>query len=359
MFEENISISKQPKVSAGSSPSLEKNILATLAYYDAMDYPMTSFEVWRYLTKLNNETLNLTNSKRNKRSEEENISLLDIINALEGEKLKKFIEEYRGFYFLKGRKNLVEQRLERSKIAESKFKILLRCASWLRFVPYVRMIAVTGRLAMKNTESESDLDILVALEGGKIFTGRTLVTLATHLLGRRRYGKKIANRICLNYFITEKSLEINLKDAFSASEYSFAFPLFGFEVFQKFQKENSWIKNYKPNYRADDIANLKLLPDTRAAKFFRGVGEKIFSFDFIEQQLKRWQTRRIANDPRTQKAGSMIIANDDMLVFLPEPQSPEVFEKFKERLEILTNNNPAEILPRLRKAHTNKRNKIV
>ncbi len=43
--------------------------------------------------------------------------------------------------------------------------------------------------------------------------------------------------------------------------------------------------------------------------------------------------KRIANDPRTKKAGSMIIANDEMLVFLPEPQSPEVFEKFKERLE--------------------------
>jgi hypothetical protein len=152
-------------------------------------------------------------------------------------------------------------------------------------------------------------------------------------LGRRRYGKKIANRICLNYFITEKSLEINLKDAFSASEYSFIFPLFGFEVFQKFQQANVWIKKYKPNFRADDIPNLKLLPDTRSAKFFREIGEKIFGLDFIEQRLKRWQTQRIANDLRTHKAGSMIIANDEMLVFLPEPQSPEVFEKFKQRLE--------------------------
>ncbi|MFA4817927.1 MAG: hypothetical protein WC608_04375 [Parcubacteria group bacterium] len=318
----------------GSGIELEKNILATLAYYDVMDYPLTSFEVHKYFTNFNQPA----------EIKEEKSGLLEIINALEGGKLKEFIGEYRGFYFLKGPpatlrvamragRDLVEQRLERSKIAENKFKILLKTARWLRLVPFVRMIAVTGRLAMKNTKSQSDLDILVVLKSGKIFTGRTLVTLAVHLLGRRRYGKKIANRICLNYFITEKSLEINLKDAFSASEYSFIFPLFGFAVFQKFQKANEWIKNYKPNFRADDIPNLKLLPDTQAVKIMRGLGEKIFSFDFIEQRLKRWQTRRIANDPRTRKAGSMIIANDEMLVFLPEPQSPEVFQKFKERLE--------------------------
>lgn len=324
--EEKKEILEKREVGVGASIELEKNILATLAYYDVLDYPMTSFEIHKYFTNFNQQSA--TGSLQP--------DLLEIINALEGEKLKKFIEEYRGFYFLRGRKDLVEQRLERSKIAESKFKILLKIVRWLRFVPYVRMIAVTGRLAMKNTESGSDLDILVVLASGKIFTGRTLVTLAAHLLGRRRYGEKITNRICLNYFITEKSLEINLKDAFSASEYSFIFPLFGFAVFQKFQEENSWIKKYKPNYRADDIPNLKLLPDTRSAKFFRQIGEKIFSFDFIEDWLKRWQTQRIANDPRTKKAGSMIIANDDMLVFLPEPQSPEVFEKFKERLESLT-----------------------
>lgn len=309
-----------------SSPTLEKNILATLVYYDVMDYPMTSFEIHKYLTAFDQQST----------ADNQQCNLFEIINGLEGESLKNFVEEYRGFYFLKGRRALVEQRLERNKIAESKFKILLKTARWLRFVPYVRMVAATGSLAMKNTEAESDLDILVALKHGKIFTGRTLATLAVHLLGRRRYGKKITNRICLNYFITEKSLEINLKDVFSASEYFFSFPLFGFAVFQRFQAANSWIRNYKPNYRIDDIPNLKLLPDTRCAKFFRQIGEKIFSFNFIENRLKNWQTRRIASDPRTKKAGSMIIANDEMLVFLPEPQSPEVFEKFKDKLADLT-----------------------
>jgi hypothetical protein len=319
---ENTHTIEKPKVSVGSSPELQKNILSTIAYYDAMDYPMTSFEVWKYLTVISSEV-----------EKKEKINLIDVINELEGEKLRKFIEEYHGFYFLKDRKDLVGQRLRKNKLSNQKLKILLGVAKWLRFVPFVRMIAVTGSLAMKNTESDSDLDLLIVLRDGKIFTGRTLVTGMVHLLGRRRHGDKIANRICLNYFITTKSLEINLKDLFSASEYSFIYPVFGWHSFQKFQKENEWIKKYKPNFYPDEIPNLKFLKETFFTYRSRLVGEALLSYSFIEKFLKKWQTKRIADDPRTHKEGSMVVANDDMLIFLPEPQGPRVFEEFKIKLQ--------------------------
>ena len=109
--------------------NLTKHILATLAYYDVMDYPLTAFEVHKYLTQTNNSQLTTHNEKS---------SLLDVLNGLENEKLRKFVEEYQGFYFLKGQQGLVGQRLERNKIAESKYKILLRTAKWLCFVPHIQ-----------------------------------------------------------------------------------------------------------------------------------------------------------------------------------------------------------------------------
>lgn len=310
------------------SSALSKHILTTITYYDVMDYPLTAFEIWKYLTGIKNAEYQI-------QAKEEDFSLPSILNELESEKLKKFIEEYRGYYFLKGRQELVEQRIERNKISEKKYRILRRAARWLRFVPFVRMVAVTGRMAMKNAERNSDLDLLVALKHGKIFTGRTLVTALTHILGRRRYGAKIANRVCLNYFITDESLEINLKDIFSASEYSFILPLFGWEVFQKFQRENEWLRGYKENFIPDELANLKLLPDTKWTKTIRRMGEAIGDFSIIEKKLKAWQTVRIRRDPRTHQKGSLIIASDEALVFLPEPQSPQVFEKFQARLSNL------------------------
>ena len=84
------------------SAELSKNILANLAYYDVMDYPMTSFEIWKYLTKVQS-------SKFKVQSEEEKHTLCDIIKELENENLKKKIEEYRGFFFLKAGRILLSR----------------------------------------------------------------------------------------------------------------------------------------------------------------------------------------------------------------------------------------------------------
>jgi hypothetical protein len=307
------------------SSELTKNVLTTLTYYDVLDYPMTVFEVWKYLTRVNGEEA----------ANEEGVSLLDVSKELEGEALKRFVRKNHGFYFLRGRENLVEQRLERNKIAEKKIKIAKRVAKFLRFVPFVRMVAVTGRLAMKNTEKKSDLDFLVVLKNRRIFTGRLLVTLAVHLLGKRRYGRKIEDRVCLNHFLSKNYLKISLEDIFSSSEYYFILPLFGQKTFRKFKERNSWIKKYKINYFSHESANLKNIPDSFWAKNFRKFGEKILGFDFIEKKLRKWQLQRIAKDPRTHQNGSLIIANDERLVFLPNPQGVVVYEKFRKKLDDL------------------------
>lgn len=307
-------------------PSLSKNILSTIIYYDILDYPLTSFEIWKYLMAQNVE--------RGTHSVER-VTLADVLKELEDEKLKKYIREYRGFYFLTGRKALVAQRLERNKISAWKSKKIQRTVWWLRGVPFVRMAAVTGRVAMKNAVGKSDLDLLVVLKNNRIFTGRPLVTLMVHILGRRRHGLKVADRICLNYFITDNSLEINSHDIFSASEYSFITPVFGGEVFREFQKNNAWIRELKPNFAPDAVSGLKILPDAHWAKRIRDFGESVLDSDRLEVRLKKWQMDRIIGDPRTYRKGSGVSAGSDALVFLPAPQGPRVYEKFRQRVDAL------------------------
>lgn len=316
---------------------LLKNILSTIVYYDNLDYPLTSFEIWKYLI----------DSDKSKNSESKKINLAEIIKTLENKELKKHIEEYQGFYFLKGRKELVEQRIERNKISERKYKIIKKTVFFLRFVPFMRAIAVTGRMAMKNTDRNSDLDLLVILKEGKIFTGRILTTLLVHLLGVRRYRDKIRDRICLNHFMTDKDLETGLHDLFSSSEhspalhlfasseYSFIYPVFGWKVFHKFQKENKWVGEYKINYHTEETKGLKITEDSFFSKNIRKTEEFILKFDFIEKLLKKWQMSRIINDPRTHKPGSFVTASDRELIFLPEPQGLEIENIYKEMMSKL------------------------
>lgn len=306
--------------------NLIKNILATICYYDVLDYPLTSFEVWKYLIKSGGQEGGGNGQK---------CSLGEVSKELENSALKNFVEEFQGFYFLKGKRHLIGERIKRGKISVLKIKRLRRVVYLLRFIPFVRMVGVTGRLAMKNAQEESDWDLLTVLKKNRIWTGRTLVTLAAHLLGKRRYGNKIRDRVCLNYFITDDSLEIKTKDLFSANEYSFCFPLFGAEEYKKFQIKNSWIKKNKPNYYIAEQENLKTIKDTKCSRLVRTLGEKLFGWDFLENRLRTWEEKKIMSNPKTHQEGSMVEASDEALIFLPSPQGPKVFEEFKERVNKL------------------------
>jgi len=297
---------------------LEKNILNTTIYYDILNSPLTSFEVWKYLLAENSCTLG------------------DVVEALESDELKNRIEEYRGFYFLKGRKELVEKRIQNDKNSIVKYKIAERVTWWLRFVPFVRMVAVTGTLAMKNCEKNSDIDFLVVLEKGRIFTGRLLVTAIVHLLGKRRYGKKIKNRICLNYFIATGNLEIKRQELFSANEYSFIYPLFGYSVFQIFCETNiTWIKKFKPNWEIPELKPARYyIEHSKLSLIIQKSFENLINLlrgDRIESWLKNIQIKRIRRNPLTHKKGAYIEYSNENLIFLPEPQGPKVQEKFLER----------------------------
>ena len=322
--------------------SLFRNILVTITYYDILNYPLTSFEIWKYLTVGNERpACNASHSDAGgweMRDEKLECSLGDIVEALESRDLRKYIEEFRGFYFLRGRKDLVEQRLQNDKNSIAKFKVAEKVTWWLRFSPFVRMVAVTGTLAMKNSEKNSDIDFLVVLEKGRIWAGRLFVTLMVHLLGKRRYGNKIKNRICLNYFITTGSLGIKRQELFAANEYSFIYPILGFDIFQKFSKANiGWIRKYKPNFEFSDLKPAKYyVKHSQLSRFIQKIREVLLNFIFgdrMELWLKKKQIARIKRNPLTYKKGGYVEYTDENLIFLPEPQGPKIFEKYKEKTE--------------------------
>lgn len=309
------------------STKLDKNILATIIYYDGLNYPLSAFEIWKHLLRTDYYLQN---------NEPVSISLSEVLVHLQDNELSRFVEHLNGFYFLKGRSDLVANRIANNKISKSKIARLEKITWWLRFVPFVRMVGITGALAMKNAKAQSDLDLLVVLKYRRIWTGRTLVTGFLHFWGKRRHGKKIADRACLNFFVTDKSLEVVTKDLFSANEYSFLFPLFGFEAYQKFQIKNKWIRNMKPAYALCEIAPFKTIEDSYLSKKIRSGLEKFFDFEFVENILRKKEKKRIMLNPKTHQEGSLIYANDDALVFLPSPHGPRIFEKFKEKIEQLS-----------------------
>lgn len=309
------------------SSQLNKNILATIIYYDGLDYPLTAFEIWKYLIRTDYFDPNEIAIE---------VPFTEITKSLDSQELTAYIRQLNGFYFLKDRQYLVNKRIAGGKISAGKLKRLRKIVWILRLIPFVRMVAITGRLAMKNAGVRSDWDLLIATRKGKIWTGRTLVTLAMHVLGKRRHADKITDRVCLNFFVTDESLEISTKDLYSANEYMFMYPLLGWETYLRFQIKNHWIKGMKPHYGLSDIAPLKILEDNTCSIIIRKAGEKILGATWIENLLRKIEKKRIMDNPKTHQEGSLVYANDDALIFLPSPHGPKIFDKFKEKVNQLS-----------------------
>src|SRR3990167_454351 len=151
---------------------LHNSILATLIYYDILDFPLTLFEVNKYLINPNRLSGNPIL---------EIISLGQVADELDKLVNGGFVGSKNGFYFLPGRDALYELRIEREKIAAQKWKKFLRIAKWFQAVPYLRAILASGSLAINNTGHESDFDVLSVTKSGRLYTCRILLSFAASL----------------------------------------------------------------------------------------------------------------------------------------------------------------------------------
>jgi hypothetical protein len=62
---------------------------------------------------------------------------------------------------------------------------------------------------MYSVDADSDIDLFVVTSPRRLWTVRILMTLVFQLLGVRRYGKKIAGRLCLSFFSTTDGLDMS------------------------------------------------------------------------------------------------------------------------------------------------------
>ena len=219
---------------------MEKGSFKAIVYYDCLDYPLTS----------------------------EELAIFSFIDdgELEAEGL---IEVSSGFHFLKDRESLVKTRKERSRLAGEKWKKMMKAVRWLRFVPYIRLVFASGSLAFRNTIRKSDLDLLIVVKSGRIWISRFLAVVLLGLLGlRRKRGQKVApDKVCLNHFITDRSLYIPRKSVYTAQLYARLAPVLGDgKLLDDFCEANKWVGDYIVGWPGCVKRNLRLTTDDSQPK---------------------------------------------------------------------------------------------
>jgi hypothetical protein len=269
---------------------------AAVCYADIFEYPLKEKEV---------ETFKINVSTRNK-----------ILNHL--------IIGKNGFYFLAGQEKLVQLRRKKESISKEKLKIAQEVVRLLSIIPTVRLIAVTGALAMSNCGKDDDIDILLVTKRGTIWTTRFISVIVLELFGKRRRpnDKTSSNKICMNMFVDENHLEVpkNEQDIFSAHEVAQIKVLYSRDSTDKhFWQANEWIRRYLPN-----AIDTKIQPYT--SKNYRNTTWTSVYTNLIEDVLKRIQLWYM-NTKRTTE-----IVADGYVRFHPHDARSWILPEYEKRL---------------------------
>lgn len=307
---------------------LETAILRTLGYYDVFSYPLTVHELWRWLWPAPSQPLGAV-------TEEE------VRKALIGEGLRDAVTMTGEMVTLRGREANEAIRADRLADNQKKWKRAESAARFLELVPFVKLVAVSNTLAINNARPESDIDFFIVTSRHHIWIARFLVTGIINLLGWRRHGNKIKNRICLSFYVTSAALDLSqLK--LSTEDPHFMFwasqivPLMvDADMYVKYAEANGWVTTSLPN--AFSPKPQRLLVPNNSLRSIKRFYEVFFSSPIgliIENWVRGRQLKKMEANvtSRANKKTTEVIISEDVLKFHEADRRGEYNEAVKRRL---------------------------
>jgi hypothetical protein len=203
--------------------SVETAILRTVAYADVFDYPLTLDQIHRYLVGVAASPSIVHQALHSNRLVPRRLTCTD------------------SYYSLAGREATVQTRLRRAEIAARLWPTARRYGLSIASLPFVRMVAITGTLAMGNGEADADIDYLIVTAPHRVWLARSLAIALVHR------GRLERVEICPNYVVSTDALDQFDRTFFSAHELAQMVPLYGLDVYNRLIHSNGWARAYLPN----------------------------------------------------------------------------------------------------------------
>lgn len=265
-------------VSPAAAGSLPEAVLRTLAYGDVFSFPLTEPELHRYLIGMP-------------------ASPGEIKHLLASSTLEGWISRVGPYVCLRGREALAQVRQERALHAARLRPAAAFYGRRLAALPYVRMVAITGSLAVGNPRLQDDLDYLLVTAPGRVWLARLLA------IGIVRWARQRGHRVCPNYLLSEAALASHQQDLYSAHELAQMVPLSGMEVYARLRRMNSWDGVYLPNAGGPPPEWSQARPGLTASWVGRVVERGIPGA--LADRLEQWEMERKIRRLATQAPGSL------------------------------------------------------
>ncbi len=204
---------------------IEAAILRTVLYADVFNFPLTTAELHHFLIH------------------DHPVALTEIESALrESSALKTHLEQHGAYWVMTGRRDLLAMREAREAASERLWPLAQHYSVWLARLPFVRMVALTGALSVRNAaHGDDDLDYLLITAAGRVWLARAGAIALVRLA--RLWGAQV----CPNYVLSETALVQHGRDIFLAHEVVQMVPLFGEAYYGAFRQANGWTAQQMPN----------------------------------------------------------------------------------------------------------------
>jgi hypothetical protein len=291
---------------------LELSLFRTVAYFSYFRYPLTSFELWKWLLE-----------------PEGRYSFAAVVEVLSSSSfLKERLKYESGFYGIGMIKEDLNLRRERLLNAMQKYVKLRRIMKMIGWAPYVDGAAVCNSLAFHHTQTSSDIDLFLVAAPGRVWTARFFSTLPLILM-RERPGEREKDPVCLSFFATPEAfdfekLKIGERDPYLAYWAMSLIPLLDRTLWTKdFFETNAWLKSVLPN----------AYPVKRARAFRLQAPVRIPSAIMSEELAKKVQEERFPgaiNDLKNRD--TRVVVNHTMLKFHEHDRRAEIFSALEEEM---------------------------
>lgn len=209
---------------------LQEEIIKTITYFDIFDYPPTLSEIKKYLGEKFVTTEEI----------EESLAVMSLV------------QEYQGFYYLLGRKKIVEKRMERSEVSIYKNAKARLAAKIFSKIPTIKLIGISGSLSMNNSAAGDDIDLFIITSKNSLWMTRFLVRASLFFMGQKRLSRveQFKDQFCINMYMSEEDLSFKKKqqNLFTAHEIAQLKVIYQKEqMYERLVKKNSWVNQYLPH----------------------------------------------------------------------------------------------------------------
>jgi hypothetical protein len=220
----------------------ELAIARSVIYASLFDYPLTLEQVHQTLVESDQTTQQI------------------LATYGSSEMLQAMVEYREGFFFPRGRRELVaERRLREARshvfLARHRRLLALVCA-----LPYVRMVALSGSIAHLNLEGGGDLDLFIVTRGCRVWSVTVAVLILARLMRRRRI-------VCANFVIADSQLPLEQQDLFTANQVIHLKPLVGADLLRELLAANPFVARFYPNFQPADAGAAHAAPAPLVLRF--------------------------------------------------------------------------------------------